>query len=170
MNTTINESDYDIIIHTDGSGTIINSACGYVAVIRHLTHDDLVGKAIDYIIGTDNHGTNNYAELFAIVKALYFLKASYCTIYKNPSILIVTDSEWVVKTALGEYEIDWQKALSLFWDIFSVVEDSWGYKLHFRHVPRNSVNFNAFCDKWAGQARKNMVEFNRQAETEIKTL
>ena len=144
--------NFDIIIYTDGSGTVANKSCGYSAVIWHQETG-----LIEYIIGCDSAGSNNFAEMMAILKALYFIKANYD--YKKPCILIVSDSEWTIKVLKGEYHSDNSNAISLFKCVFDHANRYWGWKFDWKHVKRNTTIPNALCDKLSGKLRKNLDEF-----------
>lgn len=143
--------NFDLIIFTDGSGTVLENPCGYAALLYYPKM-----QKWEYSIGADNHGSNNFAELFAVIKALY------SDIHFAKNILVVSDSEWTVKTGNGEYTITQGGPLEMFWAALNCFRKSFRAEVTFLHVKRNTNPYNTLCDEIAGKARKNFSEFLSQ--------
>jgi ribonuclease HI len=89
-----------IELWTDGSGSTGDAPAGWAFVLRHV---DAGGKISDLLNGGRlERGTNNVAELTAVIEGLRALKRS-C------SLTIVTDSEYVMKGFTEDRVADWRK-------------------------------------------------------------
>lgn len=146
-------ANFDAVIICDGSGTIFKKACGYAAVLIHNTKD------LDYemVIGGDSHGTNNFAELFPIIKCLWLLR-NLRPKDDGLKVIIFSDSEWTIKTGRGEYSLDYLKPNSILWESIKFTKDKWNYGIDCVHVSRNSNPWNTLCDELSKTIRINLEE------------
>lgn len=144
----LNIKDIDILIAADGSGTTVEKAGAWAYIMYWPTLDKFKCG-----MGTVSNGTNNYVELAPYLHALWYYHYTQPLLEKRlVKVEIVSDSELTVKQGNGDYSINgnliqWagiQKAKQM------------GYSIHWNHVPRNSNPFSSWCDKTAGDLRKNL--------------
>lgn len=163
---------YNAIIFSDGSGTIFTKCCGWSVV-----YYDCNSKEFKLIGGSDTNGTNNYAELYPALKTLWIHRNRYPNEY-NQRFLIVSDSEWMVRTGLSlkepnnekAYQINTNNPNSMLWASIKFAVQFWGYDLDFQHVPRNSNDCNTFCDEVAGRLRKTLIKEVDECLSKFKVL
>jgi ribonuclease HI len=151
---------FDILLIGDGSGTVVDTPCGYACFGYEFT-----SKEVNIFYGGTSNGTNNFAELIPYINALWYYN------YKNnePSnVLIVSDSELTVRHGNRQYSRNSNKIL---WASLNYLE-SIGYNIVYKHVARNSNPVNKECDRIAGEIRKmlltqakSMLECNQKSET-----
>lgn len=148
-----NLTNYNAIIVCDGSGTIFKKACGYAAILIHNVGD----LSHEVVIGGDSHGTNNFAELFPVVKCLWLLR-NLRPGSQNLKIAVISDSEWVIKTGRAEYSLDLEKPNAILWESIKFAREQWSYAVTWIHVSRNSNPYNTLCDELSKTIRINLQE------------
>jgi hypothetical protein len=134
-------------------------------------------KEFNFIGGCDTNGTNNFAELYPTVKTLWVHRNRYPNEY-NHKILVISDSEWTVKTGLSlknpndenVYQINTNNPNAMLWESIKFTMKFWGYDINFKHVPRNSNDCNTFCDEVAGHFRKSLIKEVEECRTKFKML
>lgn len=150
LNKQLNLPAYDLLLTGDGSGTTIQTACGFACFMYYPQN-----KQYSIQLGCFNHGTNNLAELMPYIHALW--KDSYINMkWKPRNVEIVSDSELTVRQGNKVYARNANKTL---WAAIDSFCDN-GYTIHWNHVLRNSNPISALCDKLAGTCRKKMFEFD----------
>jgi ribonuclease HI len=136
---------HDLLLYGDGSGSTYEKSVGW-ACIAH----DRRKRRVTVHVGALSCGTNNVAELSPYVQALWFHHQDHG---KAPAaavqVVIVSDSEMTVRCGNGWYG---RNANACVWAEIDAFEKL-GYRLQWRHVPRNSNPFHVLADKFAGQAR-----------------
>ena len=127
MSHTATES---IIVYTDGGarGNPGPSAIGVQV-------QDASGKVLAEVSETIGNATNNYAEYFAVVRALQTLKKQYGKDSKELAIELRLDSELVKKQLNGEYQVKDPGLVPMFVEIHNLRVSSFP-KLTLTHVPR----------------------------------
>ena len=145
-----NKKNYDYIIFCDGSGETKKSSASYASLIYSFMYED--GKTSftsTNLLGYNSKGSNNYAELKAVVESLYYIYPECVT----KTALIVSDSEITVKGGTGEYQ---RKANLPFWVSIEYFEKV--MKLEWQHVYRNTNKYNKWCDEIAKPFRKDCCD------------
>jgi len=142
---------YDYVIFTDGSGTTYSNPSGFASYIFDVKSDMMVGP----IKGGIDIGTNNFAEMMPFIISLYWIRNTGK--YEPKKILLISDSEWFVKTLNGEYIKSQSHPLGLLWGAIEYSRLWWGYCIDAIHVGRNSNEYNKLCDKEAGFMRNQLV-------------
>lgn len=141
----------EVHLWADGSGTVRGNPCAWAAVLI-----DLPTGVMREVVGANVDGTNNIAELSAV---LFGLRALKC-----PCVVTVhSDSEYVIK-AFTNYWIGGWKAKKWrgvknaeLWK--ELVQEVGRHDVRWSHVPGHSgVELNERCDKLAGQARRDLIE------------
>jgi ribonuclease HI len=133
----------DLYLLGDGSGTTADKPCGWsVFMFIELT------QVVINLGGSTTHGTNNFAELMPYVHALWLYENSRPP-GRETRVCIVSDSEVTVRCGNRVYG---RKANAALWAAIDWFEAS-GYRLTWRHVPRNSNSLNAAADGAAGRFR-----------------
>jgi ribonuclease HI len=160
-----------IELWTDGSGSTGDAPAGWAFVLRHV---DAGGKISDLLNGGRlERGTNNVAELTAVIEGLRALKRS-C------SLTIVTDSEYVMKGFTEDRVADWRNrgwktaagkpvANQDLWEALAaeVVQ----HDITWRHV-RGHVGheLNELADQVAGMMRRWEIEAQNENDPPAGTL
>jgi ribonuclease HI len=143
-------ADFDLLLVGDGSGTVYNRPAGWgcVAYDRRM-------KSVTLHAGTLSTGTNNLAELMPYVQALWHHHQDHRQAPDRPvRVLIVSDSEVTVRCGNGQYA---RKANACLWASIEWFAQN-GYRLGWRHVPRNSNEWSTLMDTVAGKARRLMLD------------
>ncbi len=137
----IDTSAFDYIIFADGSGTTLENFSFWVAVVYGVSKE-----TVDVINGHSSVGTNNYAELMAILNPLWYVSK----LQAGPRVLVLSDSEVTVKCGNEQYA---PSANLLFWRAMGAFKEV-SIPVEFRHVRRNSNPVNAYCDGVCRELRK----------------
>jgi ribonuclease HI len=142
----LNLPDHDLLLVGDGSGTRYELPVGW-ACIAH----DLRKSRVTAHVGALSCGTSNFAELFPYVQALWYHQQDHMRLPVLPvDVAILSDSELTVKCGNRKNR---RNANLCLWDAIDRFDKD-GYRLHWRHVPRNSNPWNAWADMIAGPARQ----------------
>jgi ribonuclease HI len=143
-------ADFDLLLVGDGSGTVYDRPAGWACV----AYDRRKRSAVLHA-GATSGGTNNFAELFPYVQALWHHHQDHDQAPTLPvRVSIVSDSELTVRCGSGRYA---RRANGCLWAAVSWFEQN-GYQLSWRHVPRNSSAWGALTDAVAGRMRLLMAE------------
>ncbi len=152
----LGEDQFDLMLAGDGSGTTILNHCGW-ACTSYLR----ASGATKVHFGGASGGTNNQAELLPYLHVLGLFHEAWKehgrkSLSEKPTlrVLIVTDSELTARCGDGTYQR--RANLHLWAGIDWLVAE--GYRVRWRHVPRNSNGLSALADGVAGSARKKMKE------------
>lgn len=138
----------DVLIVCDGSGTIHGKPGGSAAFCYNVEK-----KVLTKLQSAFSHSTNNFAELFPILHALWYIhKDIPDKDYLN--IGIVSDSENTVK--IGQKQYTYSKN-GLWGAVFAWEEV--GYTLHWKWISRCSHPIHAEADRLSRQMRKSMENF-----------
>lgn len=135
---------FDLMVVTDGSGGMLGSPCGWA----WLSYEAATGQ-VRSASGGATSGTTNYAELEPVVHALWHYQAGRLATARRPRVEIVSDSEWVVRSALGIYRATAHRAL---WASIEWFRRE-GYHLGWTHIRRDSNQANVEADRLAGLTR-----------------
>lgn len=112
-----------VTIYTDGSCEPNPGRGGWGAV---LLYADVAREASGPIV----HATNNQAELIAAIEALRLLK-------RPCAVLVISDSQWLVRCASGQYQ---RSANSYLWAQLDQVITNGGHTVEWRWVRAHSGN------------------------------
>lgn len=145
-------------IYVDGSGSKEGLPIGYAAII---TEDD---ELIECLSSGEIEGTNNRAELMAVIITLRYLKE------KNLEAEIISDSRYVVD-GINEFMSNWKltnfvfvknpdlwKVINKFIYIEKVKFKIYYIKGHQKDLKKKGVQWNHLADEIAGKERLKMVE------------
>jgi ribonuclease HI len=143
--------EFNLLLVGDGSGTVRDRPAGWACVAYHRRSEQVVLHA-----GATTCGTNNFAELVPFVQAMWSheqTRAAAAVV----RVSIVSDSELTVRCGNGQYA---RRANGCLWAAVEWFERN-GYRLSWRHVPRNSNAFNTLADRVASFHR--LVDSDRIA-------
>lgn len=141
--------DFDLLLVGDGSGTSYDRPAGWAC----LAYDRRKAKVTVHAGGA-TCGTNNFAELAPYVQALWHHHQDHGQAPRAPvRVQVVSDSELTVRCGNGRYA---RRANGCLWAAVSWFEEN-GYRLAWRHVPRNSNPWNALADRVAGEMRTSLL-------------
>lgn len=132
-----------ITIFTDGGS---RGNPGPAAIGAQLV--DAEGKVLTEVSETIGNATNNYAEYFAVVRALQAAKELYGKKTKEMQFELKLDSELVKKQLSGEYQIKDVGLIGHFIEIHNMRVASFPH-LTFTHVRRE---FNKEADRLVNEA------------------
>ena len=133
----------NFVIHTDGGARGNPGPAAIGAVIED--EDGKVVKEISEYIG---EATNNEAEYRAAITAIKKLKALVGKAeVKKSSVLLVADSELLVKQMNGQYKIESVNTQKSFLELWNLKVD-FG-KVEFRHITREK---NKAADRLVNEA------------------
>jgi len=139
----------DLLLVADGSGSRYNTPAAWACV----AYDRRKWQAVVHA-GTVTGATNNYAELFPFVHALWQHHQDHDQKPMTPvHVHIVSDSEVTVCCGNGAYS---RNANGSLWASVKWFEEA-GYRLFWTHVRRNSNPINAWMDAVAGRIRAVLV-------------
>jgi ribonuclease HI len=143
---------YDLVLAGDGSGTVADKPCGYCVFAY-----DRKKNVVRQYTGSLSHGTNNFAELFPYVHAMWHYHAIH---YDNrevgrasdaKSVCVVSDSEVTIRQGSGAY---YRSCNGSLWEAIKWFENQ-NYGIVWRHIKRNSTRIHTVADELAGKMRKN---------------
>lgn len=143
----------DIRFYTDGSGQG-KIGWAWVCVVN--------GQAVASGQGYSAKGTNNIAELSAVISALHYIKKKY----KKKRVTIISDSQYIVRAVNlnwieGWKKRDWKRASGelankRFWQIMDAALAD--VKTEFKWVKGHNGNtWNEVADQLAEEAKTNGV-------------
>jgi ribonuclease HI len=142
--------DFDLLLVGDGSGTVYHQPAGWACVAH-----DRRQQQVTLHRGAATCGTNNFAELFPYVQALWHHHQEHRQVPAVPvCVQVVSDSELTVRCGNGLYV---RRANGCLWSSVGWFEQN-GYQIAWRHVPRNSNAWSALMDSLAGKARRLVLE------------
>jgi ribonuclease HI len=142
-------ADFDLLLIGDGSGTVYDQPAGWGCVAYDRHKDQVVLHA-----GATSCGTNNFAELFPYVQALWHHHQVHKNDLAGPiRVQIVSDSELTVRCGNGLYA---RNANACYWASIAWFETH-GYSLTWSHVPRNSNPWHTLMDAVAGALRRQIL-------------
>lgn len=137
-----------IAIMCDGASSGNGGACGVGIVVKNIETQEIILSKGESI----GNGTNNYAEYKAIIMALEIAEEYYKK-HIISDIVILSDSELVVKQVLGQFRVKnkdlkpyAEKARELFNDLKGC-----GAKIKIDNIPRE---YNSEADELAREASK----------------
>jgi ribonuclease HI len=138
--------DFDLLLVGDGSGTTYPEPAAWGCLAYDRRKDKVTLHA-----GTTSCGTTNLAELMPYVQALWHHHQDHGQAPTTPvQVVIVSDSELTVRCGNGRYQ---RKANASVWAALRWFEDN-GYRITWRHVPRNSNAWSTLMDQVAGALRR----------------
>ncbi|MBL8798905.1 MAG: hypothetical protein JNM56_33785 [Planctomycetia bacterium] len=137
----------DLLLLGDGSGTVCSQPAGWAC-----TAYDRRRQQARLHVGALSSGTNNFAELFPYLQALWFYHQQP-GIHLPVNVHIVSDSELTVRCGNGQYA---RRANGCWWAALAWFEEQ-GYRLQWQHVARNSTPWNHLADLLAGRQRQLLV-------------
>ncbi len=140
----INIGNTDILLIGDGSGTINDKPCGWFCYAYNN-----IEEKINIFYGGTSGGTNNFAELFPYIQALWHFEQKK-VFYR---VEIISDSELTVKCGNGDYARNANLALWASIDCFA----NNGFTIHWNHIPRNSNALHKACDS-GSRTLRNVLE------------
>jgi ribonuclease HI len=141
---TLHLHAWDYIIAGDGSATTWRTAAGFGSIL-YSRHDDTEKK----FFGGFSRGTNNVAEMMAVILPLLYLEATVPLKKSSPPhVYVLSDSTYVVGNGNGEYTRDANHAL---WSVVDHLKTK--MNLIFIHVNRNVFPANQFGDSIGNSIR-----------------
>jgi len=137
--------DWDYLLIGDGSGTSWHNACGWGS--------SLLLRGADGPLrfwGGFSHGTNNVAEMMAVIQPLLWI-ANACRLPTDrPSIVrVLTDSE--VLADCGNYQ-QYRRANLELWTLLDSLKRK-AIQVTFHWIPRNVLALHRLADRIAGDSR-----------------
>jgi ribonuclease HI len=153
--------EWDYLIVSDGSGTIMNKPCGWCGVLirRGATFER------KYFHGAMNTGTNVVAEIMGFAQSLLWLSRQKHRV-KPAKIHILTDCE-VVKN-IGNRKSS-RKSNKALWFFIGALERELG-TVTFHWMPRETTTLNRFSDRVAGMSRKLLLGEMEEPAIELLKL
>lgn len=140
--------NWDKIIAGDGSATTWDTSAGFGSILYSKD-----GTSKKFFGGLSN-GTNNAAEMLAVLHPLLYLDA-FPHLDGSPVVYVLSDSEYVVNGGNKQQE---RKSNLGLW---SAVDDiSRRFLLIFRHIPRMVLPANVYGDRTGNSIRKLLRDFN----------
>lgn len=141
--------DWDYLIVSDGSGTIMNKPCGWCGVMirRGATFER------KYFYGAMNTGTNIVAEMMGFIQPMLWLSRQKHRI-RPAKVHILTDCEVIKNTGSKKASRKSNRAL---WFFIGALERELG-SVTFHWLPRESTMLNRFADRVAGMSRKLLLD------------
>lgn len=137
------ELNVDYVLIGDGSGT--NRRGGWAVLMV----DVMRGGRTEVFAGSVSHCTNNTMELTGFIEALAYLERRGAD--DGCSVLICSDSKWVVNVGKGRWTA---KSNLHLWSAMDTLRES--FDLSFLHFPRNSFTEAIWADRLAGEMREMM--------------
>jgi len=135
----------------DGSATTWNLPAGFGSVL----YDRTMGTRRKFF-GGFSCGTNNVAEIMAVLHPLLFLDATVHTKHRTPTVYVLSDSEYVVRAGNGQTD---RKSHQSLW---SAVDDiGKRFVLLFRYSPRMILPANVYGDTVGNLVRVAMATIPR---------
>jgi ribonuclease HI len=139
---------WDYIIVGDGSATTWEKTAGFGSILY-----DRRKKTRRKFFGGFSCGTNNVAEIMAVLHPLLWLEARVKTCVASPVVWILSDSDYVV--SCGSSETLKKKNHALWTAVHDLSER---FILRFRHVPRMILPANCYGDTVGNLVRKTLEE------------
>lgn len=141
-----------IYIWSDGSG-IFNEAAqppiGYASVIR-------IDEWVIELAAWAPRGTNNTAELSAVIMGLHALNVPFCL---QHGVTVITDSQYVIGQGSGKFSTNKNHALVKMLQGLAAERN-----VQWRHVRGHTGDWgNERCDVLAGWSRKQLLDPATQA-------
>jgi ribonuclease HI len=137
----------DLLLLGDGSGTVYSQPAGWACT----AYDHRLRQARLHV-GALSSGTNNFAELFPYLQALWLYHQTPGN-HAPVNVHIVSDSEVTVRCGNSQYA---RRANGPWWAALAWFEEQ-GYRLQWQHVARNSTPWNQLADLLAGRQRRLLV-------------
>lgn len=151
----ISASDWDYLIVCDGSGTSWENHIGWGAVL--ITKNTMTRKLF---YGANNNGTNNVAELMAVLHPLSYLSntLNWESIPQGIKVCVVTDSKYVADNMDKENPI-WVSSLRLNRELWMAIHMTRrrGMSLKGFHIPRDTIALNKLSHTLANMSRVNLI-------------
>ena len=142
---------WDYIVAGDGSATRLETPAGFGAIL-YSRHTPGSRKKL---FGGLSHGTNNMAEMMAVISALLYLEGRLSE-GEKPTVYVLSDNSYVVKG--GNEEIKPKTNLSLW---ASIEQMKHRMNLIFVHVNRMLLPANIFGDKTGNLIRTSFETFTK---------
>ena len=147
MKTHFSKDEHDLILAGDGSGTTHGKPCGWF-----VSSYDCVDDCVFFHSGARSDGTSNVAELLPYIQALESYHARKAARKALTRVLIISDSELTVGHGSRQYSRNTNLALWSSMDWF----ESNGYRLTWRHTPRNKFLPTTLADLMARSLRQSI--------------
>jgi ribonuclease HI len=150
LQTFFQIKDWDAIIVTDGSGTVMEKAGGWGSVM--IEQGEMVRSLF---WGGASHATNNIAELMAVYWPLLALMERKSGLKKGGyQVHVISDSQYVVAGLKKSLEA--HKANKSLWAAIQQAKRR-GIIICPHFVPRDTLAFNQLCHDLANAARRSML-------------
>ena len=131
--------NYNYIIYTDGAYSMKNDEGAFAFVILNGNMEEIMRRAFKI-----KHETNNRAELKAIIGALYQITTW------NRKVLVVSDSQYSIKTLSGEWG---RKANEDLFEIYDQLIEEREMHVDYKWVRgHNGDKYNEICDEMCVKA------------------
>lgn len=154
----VGSTDWDYLIVSDGSGTIMDKPCGWCGTL--IKRGSTFERKCFH--GAMNTGTNVVAEMMGFVHPLLFLSRDKSRI-RPARVHILTDCEVVKNTGNRKASRKSNRAL---WYFIGALERELG-SLTFHWMPRESTMLNRFADRVAGLSRKLLLDSLEEPAIEL---
>lgn len=158
--------EWEAIIVTDGSGTTWTNEFGWAAIL--VSNDSLIRVPF---YGGGSHGSNNVAELMAVLHPLLFLTANDAAKSALPTgfrVHIFSDSEYVV-AGINAGRLYPTKRNTEIWSAIHAVRRQ-GFFLIAHHIPRDTLGLNKIAHELANIGRKAMQPALGQLEQDYHVI
>jgi ribonuclease HI len=152
----LNLGKWDFIIAGDGSATTWEKSAGYGSILYTKEPPSRYK-----LFGGFSHGTNNVAEISAVLFPLLWLDANIVTKHWKPIVWCLSDSEYAVNQGSivlrpGEMR---KGANAAMWSAVDHIAQR--FQVYFRHVPRMVLPANVYGDTQGNVIRRWMEEVPR---------
>jgi ribonuclease HI len=163
----IPKDDWDAIIITDGSGTTHDKAIGWGAVL--IENLSFIPQLFH---GGKNHGTNNVAEVMAVLDPLSHLVHEKRGVKQGGyNVHVITDSEYVVN-GLNQNSVTWAGKLASnreWWMAIQMTKRR-GLIIKPHHILRDTIDYNRICHDLANLARRSQINLTKDLEWDIREV
>jgi ribonuclease HI len=140
---------WDYIIAGDGSATTWDKTAGFGSILYAKNQPNARWK----FFGGLSSGTNNVAEIMAVIHPLLFLDAAVPAEHRKPNIFILSDSEYVVNAGNG---LSQRKHHRMLWAAVDNLCER--FIIRFLHIPRMVLPANVYGDTIGNIVRKVMSQ------------
>jgi ribonuclease HI len=153
---------YDLLLVGDGSGEDYQQTAAWACT----SYDPLKKRAVVHA-GMLTAATNNFAELFPYLHALWFHHHEHQgEPLRGYQVAVVSDSELTVRCGNRIYR---RKANLCLWEAINWFERQ-AYVLRWHHVRRLSNPWNKLADVLAGQVRASAADVQEAATAAVQQV
>jgi ribonuclease HI len=141
-----------VSVYTDGGSRGNPGPSGFGVVIMEAGLDGKPSRTIAKLSKYIGVGTNNEAEYYALIEAIYWLRDNR-EIHQITNVIFYADSQLMVRQLQGKYKVKAENIRPLFTTATAILQDL-KVEYKFSDIPREQ---NSIADQLANEAmdRKN---------------